>query len=104
MTKATASDSQQTQLGSDIQEVSDLQVADLKTQLEKGLKARFPRDFALIELVVTMVENNQLPRSLVQSTFEWARRRASGKKYPIVYFERALRDRAAKMGIQIPSV
>ena len=49
---------------------------DLKIQLEKGLKARLPREFDFIDHVVGMVDNNQLPRDLVQSTFLWARVRS----------------------------
>ena len=71
---------------------------DLKEQLEFGLRARRPSEFAFIQRVVTMVKANQLPEKLVKSTFQWARHK---KPYPFPYFERALRIRAAKLGIQI---
>ena len=70
----------------------------LKDQLEKGLKARLPREFAFIDRVVKMVDNQQLPLDLVQSTFLWARVK---KPYPFPYFETGLRTRAAKRGIDI---
>jgi hypothetical protein len=76
-------------------------VADLKEQLEAGLKARLPADFAFIQRVVTMVENDQLPLELVKSTFQWARKKAKYRNYPFPYFERALRIRAGRLGIQI---
>jgi len=71
---------------------------DLRIQLEKGLKARLPREFDFIDHVVGMVDNNQLPRDLVQSTFLWARPK---KPYPFPYFENGLRLRAAKRGISL---
>ena len=75
-----------------------IEVANLQDQLENGLQARLPGEFAFIARVVEMVEANQLPLELVKSTFQWARRK---KPYPFPYFERALRLRAAKLGIQI---
>jgi len=74
----------------------------LKDQLEKGLKARFPQEFAFINTVVTMVESGQLPRDLVLSTFFWVRKNKYQKKYMVPYFERILRARAAEQGITIP--
>lgn len=73
-------------------------VAELRDQLEGGLLARLPREFAFIGRVTAMVEGRQLPLDLVMSTFQWARRK---KPYPFPYFERALRTRAARLGIAI---
>jgi hypothetical protein len=73
-------------------------VAELRDRLEAGLLARQPREFAFIGRVVTMVEGRRLPLDLVMSTFQWARRK---KPYPFPYFERALRTRAARLGIAI---
>ena len=71
---------------------------NLKTTLEKGLKARRPEEFAFIALVVAKVEERTLPRPLVESTFLWAR----GKRpFPTVYFERGLRVRAKRLGIAL---
>ncbi len=77
---------------------SGLQVADLKDQLEGGLKARLPREFAFIAQVVEKVESGDLPTEMVLGTFHWARRK---RPYPFPYFERALRLRAAKEGIDL---
>ena len=73
-------------------------VADLQTQLQSGLRARLPQEFAFIRRVVAMVKADQLPLDLVMSAFQWARHK---KPYPFPYFERALRTRAAKLGIKI---
>ncbi|NLF69002.1 MAG: hypothetical protein GX575_08095 [Candidatus Anammoximicrobium sp.] len=74
------------------------QIANLQDQLEKGLKARLPREFDFIERVVGMVEAKQLPYDLVQSTFLWARVK---RPVPFPYFETGLRTRAARLGIRI---
>ena len=47
---------------------------------------------------VVMVEQNQLSRKLVDSTFQWARKK---RPYPYVYFERGLKVRAARLGIHV---
>jgi hypothetical protein len=77
------------------------EVADLKDQLKNGLLARRPEDRAFLDRVVQMVEEDRLPIDLVKGTFHWARRK---KPYPynaFPYFERALRTRAAELGIKI---
>lgn len=71
---------------------------DLKRQLETGLYARRPEESAYIARVVRMVDRRQLPEELVISTFAWARKK---RPYPLVYFERALRHRARKIGIVV---
>ena len=74
---------------------------DLKKQLETGLNARRPAEFAYIARVVQLVHQGQLPESLVNSTFAWARRK---RPYPLVYFERALRIRALRLGIVVQAI
>lgn len=73
-------------------------VASLKDQLQDGLQARLPREFAFVDHVVKLVNEGKLPRSLVDSTFLWARPK---KPYPFPYFERALRIRAARIGVAL---
>ena len=77
---------------------SSAQVATLKEQLESGLRARRPQEFAFIQRVVTMVDRKQLPLKVVKSTFQWARRK---KPYQYPFFERALKIRAARLGITV---
>ncbi len=79
-----------------------VEVANLREQLENGLKARLPNEFKFIDTVVTMVEDNSMPRELVDSTFLWVRKKKSKVAAPFPYFERALRLRAEKLGIVIP--
>jgi hypothetical protein len=68
----------------------------LKQTLEAGLKARRPQEFAFLAMVAAKVEDGTLPRSLVESTFFWARRQG---RYPFVYFEAGLRARAKRIGV-----
>ena len=75
------------------------QTVNLQETLEYGLQARRPVEFAFIALVVKWVDEGRLPQSLVLSTFDWAREK---RPYPFPYFVRALRLRAAKLGIRIP--
>lgn len=72
---------------------------NFRQQLEQGLYARRPEEFAFIARVVRMVEENQLSRQLVDSTFQWARKK---RPYPYVYFERGLKVRAARLGVPVP--
>lgn len=71
---------------------------NFKQQLEQGLYARRPEEFEFIARVVRMVDENQLPRQLVESTFQWARKK---RPYPYVYFERGLKVRAARLRITV---
>jgi hypothetical protein len=68
----------------------------LKKTLEAGLKARRPQEFAFLATVAAKVEDGTLPRSLVESTFFWARRQG---RYSYVYFEAGLRARAKRIGV-----
>ena len=71
----------------------------LGDQLKNGLRATRPYEIAYLDRVVALVENGDLPLALVQSTFQWARRR--NPSYPFPYFQFALRLRAEKIGVTI---
>jgi hypothetical protein len=70
----------------------------LKDTLEKGLKARLPSEFAFIDTVIAKVDDGTLPRSMVESTFLWARRR---QIHAFEYFEQGLRVRAQQIGVSL---
>ena len=74
---------------------------DLQGQLEKGLKARRPVEFAYIAQIITLVEAGDLPRELVDSTFVWARKKRTMR---LQYFQFALQARAAKRGFTTPDL
>jgi hypothetical protein len=71
---------------------------DLKGQLERGLYARRPEEFASIAKVVALVESGALPRSIVDSTFGWARKKPTRR---LQYFQFALTARARQEGIPL---
>lgn len=78
----------------------------LRDQLRTGLKAFTKEDFAFIDLVVLRVDQGVLPRSVVDSTFLWARKRVETthpryRKRPMVYFQPALVLRAKKLRITL---
>jgi hypothetical protein len=70
----------------------------LKETLEKTLRARRPEEFAFIDLVIEKVDDGTLPRSLVESTFQWARKKP---RHAFQYFEFALRTRAKGIGVEL---
>lgn len=72
---------------------------DLKGELEAALKARLPDEFAFVARVVERVDQGQLPLEVVKSTMVWAIRKRPHA--PFVYFERALRLRAAELGVSL---
>ena len=71
---------------------------DLRTALEKGLKARRPVEFDFIATVVEMVDAGTLPKSLVETCFLWARHK---RPYPFPYFRQSLLVQAHRMGVQM---
>lgn len=74
---------------------------DLKTQLEKGLRARRPVEFAYIGQIIRLVEEDKLPRKLVTTTFMWAQRQPTRK---LQYFQFALAARARNLNVQLPDL
>lgn len=73
-------------------------IAELKDQLRFDLQARLPEEFAFLDRVVLMVNQGQLSQTLVQSTFQWARKK---RPYPFQFFKRGLILRAAQQGLVI---
>jgi len=76
-------------------------VADLKSQLESGLRARRPKEFKFIADVVKLVETKKLPVEMVVETFHYARHK---RPYPFQYFQRALAIRAVRFGVTLKPV
>lgn len=75
---------------------------DLQTQLEKGLRARRPVEFEYIREIVLLVEEEQLPRKLVASTFIWAMRKPPTMR--VQYFAFALQARAKGLDVKLPDL
>ncbi len=71
-----------------------LDAATLKVALRVGR----PQDKKFIDRVVAMMNAGELPRSIVQKCFLWARRK---RKHKFEYFKRALIFLAANKGITV---
>jgi hypothetical protein len=70
--------------------------ADLKEALENDLEARQPKEHAFIAKVIEFIEAGKITESVVRSTYLWAKKKPRRK---FQYFERGLRFRATKLGI-----
>ena len=71
---------------------------DLQKILENDLRARRPQEFAFIARAIELIKAGKLSESLVRSTYLWARKKPRRK---FQYFERGLRFRAGKLGINL---
>jgi hypothetical protein len=70
----------------------------LRDTLVFGLRPRQPADYAFIDVVLAKVDDRSLPLDVVIAVYRWS----LGKKpYPYPYFERALRVKAAAIGVDI---
>ena len=75
------------------------QIENLKQTLEQVLRARRQEEFDFIAKVVGLVDAGTLPRSMVESTLHWVRKK--NPKRPFQYFEQALRVRAKEIGVEL---
>lgn len=78
---------------------ADTVTADLKQQLESGLKARRPVEFEFIARVVAHVEAREVPIDMVYSVLDWSRKKNPRRPFP--HFEQAIRTLAARLGVDI---
>jgi hypothetical protein len=74
---------------------------DLKTQLQKGLRARRPVEFEYINEIIALVEKGDLPKPLVTTTFVWARKQPTRQ---LQYFQFALQTRAKGLDVTLPDL
>jgi hypothetical protein len=82
------------------------QTVSFRDRLVVGLKARLKTEVEFVELVVLRVQTGDLPQRLVDETYFWARLRASVRRQgrvrrPILYFQPAMRLRAARLGVEL---
>jgi hypothetical protein len=83
-----------------------IDVPTLRDRLEKGLKARTDADFAFLDRVIESIEEGDLPQTLVDRVFFWARKKAaqhqgSKAKRPMIYFQPALTILAERIGVDL---
>lgn len=100
-------------LEKDIQQLSKLTLDELiaklddtwkeyAKQLQAVVKARLLEEREFVAQVTLLVQQEQLPKKLVDSSWLWVRNNRPGSNSPFVYFERILRLQADKAGFQIP--
>ena len=82
------------------------QTVSLRDRLVVGLQARLNTEVDFVELVALRVRTGQLPQRLVDETFFWARQRSTvgrrgRSRRPIIFFQPAMRARAARLGIEL---
>lgn len=73
--------------------------ADFHQTLKFGLKCRLPDEFAFVDLVVLKVDQGLLPKVVVLSQFDWARKKRPHIPFP--YFQFGMRKRAAALGVDL---
>jgi hypothetical protein len=73
----------------------------LKTQLQKGLKARRPVEFQYIDQIIELVEDGKLSRKLVVTTYLAAQQQPSR---PLQWFQMALAARARGLNVRLPDL
>jgi hypothetical protein len=90
---------------------ADEQQATLNETLRSVLRCRRPQEFAFVDLVTQKVEQGQLPKAMVLSMMNWARKRsrdetAAGRRQndiPFPYFQEGLRRQAEAIGVDLPA-
>jgi hypothetical protein len=98
-----------TSLGSGAEQLAQTAVKrpPLRERLTFGLQARLDSEVAFIDAVVDTVNRGELPESLVDRTFFWARKRGAEQtglrrhRRPIIYFRPALLAQTNKLDIEI---
>jgi hypothetical protein len=83
----------------------------LNEMLRSNLKCRRQQEFAFVDLVTQKVDTGELPRALVLSMMNWAKKRSRqehlagrrGTDAPMPYFQEGLRLRAAEIGVFLPA-
>jgi len=83
-------------------EFGDLTLKHYEEQLNAILKTRRDEEKEFIAKIVDLIEEDKLPRKVVDTSFKWVRNKRPGTPYPFVYFERVLRFQTKKLKIDIP--
>jgi len=66
--------------------------------MRSALRTATPEENGFIDYVLALVDEGRLPRWLVESTFQWARKKP---RHRFQYFKRGLIVRAAQIGIDL---
>jgi hypothetical protein len=75
-------------------------LVDLEDQLINGLRLTTAGQKQYIAAVLAQVQNQKLPRAMVNVVYRWSIERNS--KYPFPYFRLAMNALAARRGVTLP--
>lgn len=75
------------------------QEPSLADTLKFGLKARRPIEMQFTAEIATLTDSGQLPKDYVLAVFDYSRKRRP--KFPLPYFEFAIRKKAEELGVAI---
>jgi len=67
-------------------------------QIKAGLRTATPEENGFVERVVGLAQAGTLPPQLVESTYQWARKKPN---FRFQYFKRGMIIRAARLGISL---
>ena len=68
------------------------------TTMKAALRCETPGEKGFVERVVRLMNKGKLPRSVVETTFDWARRK---NKHRFQYFQEALTLQAKRLGLSL---
>lgn len=81
-------------------EVNPGEVVRLEDQLMNGLRVVTADQRAYVNQIVSLVNQGQLPRAMVNVVYTWALKR--NPKVPLPYFQFALQALAERRGVSVP--
>lgn len=81
-------------------EVNPGEVVRLEDQLMNGLRVVTADQRAYVNQIVSLVNQGQLPRAMVNVVYTWALKR--NPKVPLPYFQFALQALAERRGVNVP--
>ncbi len=73
---------------------------EYERQLNAILKTRRDEEKTFIAAVVKKVQEGKIPAKLVNTSFDWVRKKRPDTKYPFIYFERVLRLQADRLNLK----
>lgn len=90
------------QIGPPSSPVGGTRVPTLQEVLVNNLRATLPEQQQFLNFVVQKSNDGKLDKGLVLALMRYSQRR--NQQFPFPYFERAMRQQAAKRGVTLPAV
>ena len=84
------------------QDFDELNLIQLERQLNAILRTRLPEEKVYIAALLKLVNDNKLPRKLINTSFKYVRNKRLNSKYSFVYFVRVLQFQAKRDRISVP--